>query len=185
MYLLFIIYTYTLRCETAHRMKGCFGAFLGLFWGWVSPYISCIHTAYIGEDSSILGTLFFWWIVVAMGPPMNMCDAPPNYRDSYLAKQFPPSSHLQTFPKLLQRLQYTPTNIPPSLSPIPQQKWVAPLMIGMTQWRKQRVCVCLRTLFALPQKEKDMYPLNKVSQPPVWINKPPVNKVSQGFVPKF
>ena len=27
-----------------------------LFWGWVSPYISRIHTAYIGEDSSILGT---------------------------------------------------------------------------------------------------------------------------------
>ena len=27
-----------------------------LFWGWVFPYISRIHTAYIGEDSSILGT---------------------------------------------------------------------------------------------------------------------------------
>ena len=28
-------------------------------------------------------------------------------------------------------------------------------------------------------------PVNKVAQPPVWINKPPVNKVSQGFVPKL
>ena len=27
-----------------------------LFWGWVFLYISRIHTAYIGEDSSILGT---------------------------------------------------------------------------------------------------------------------------------
>ena len=27
-----------------------------LFWGWVFPYTSSIHTAYIGEDSSILGT---------------------------------------------------------------------------------------------------------------------------------
>ena len=27
-----------------------------LVWGWVFPYISRIHTAYIGEDSSILGT---------------------------------------------------------------------------------------------------------------------------------
>ena len=27
-----------------------------LFWGWVFPYMSRIHTAYIGEDSSILGT---------------------------------------------------------------------------------------------------------------------------------
>ena len=26
-----------------------------LFWGWVFFYISRIHTAYIGEDSSILG----------------------------------------------------------------------------------------------------------------------------------
>ena len=26
------------------------------FWGWVFPYISRIHTAHIGEDSSILGT---------------------------------------------------------------------------------------------------------------------------------
>ena len=24
-----------------------------LFWGWVFPYINRIHTAYIGEDSSI------------------------------------------------------------------------------------------------------------------------------------
>ena len=29
---------------------------LRLFWGWLSPYISRIHRAYIGEDSSILGT---------------------------------------------------------------------------------------------------------------------------------
>ena len=28
-----------------------------LFWGWVFPYISRIHTAYTGEDSSSLGTL--------------------------------------------------------------------------------------------------------------------------------
>ena len=28
-----------------------------LFWGWVFPHISRIHTAYIGEDSSILGTV--------------------------------------------------------------------------------------------------------------------------------
>ena len=27
-----------------------------LFWEWIFPYISRIHTAYIGEDSSILGT---------------------------------------------------------------------------------------------------------------------------------
>ena len=27
-----------------------------LFWGWVFPYISRIHTAYIREDSSIFGT---------------------------------------------------------------------------------------------------------------------------------
>ena len=30
-----------------------------LLWGWVFPYVSRIHTAYIGEDSSILGT----WII--------------------------------------------------------------------------------------------------------------------------
>ncbi len=31
-------------------------------WGWVAnPYISRIHTAYIGEDSSILGTWNVWW----------------------------------------------------------------------------------------------------------------------------
>ena len=30
-------------------------------WGWVFPYISRIHTAYIGEDSSILGTWKVWW----------------------------------------------------------------------------------------------------------------------------
>ena len=30
--------------------------FIRLFWGWIFPYISRIHTAYIGEDSSILGT---------------------------------------------------------------------------------------------------------------------------------
>ena len=32
-----------------------------LFWGWVFPYISRIHTAYIGKDSSILGTWNAWW----------------------------------------------------------------------------------------------------------------------------
>ena len=26
------------------------------FWGWVLPYMGRIHTAYIGEDSSTLGT---------------------------------------------------------------------------------------------------------------------------------
>ena len=30
--------------------------FIRLFWGWIFPYIGRIHTAYIGEDSSILGT---------------------------------------------------------------------------------------------------------------------------------
>ena len=34
---------------------------LRLFWGWVFPYISRIHTAYIGEDTSILGTWNVWW----------------------------------------------------------------------------------------------------------------------------
>ena len=29
--------------------------------GWVFPYISRIHTAYTGEDSSILGTWKVWW----------------------------------------------------------------------------------------------------------------------------
>ena len=33
----------------------------GYFWGWVFLYISRIHTAYIGEDSSILGTWNVWW----------------------------------------------------------------------------------------------------------------------------
>ena len=31
------------------------------FWGCVFPYISRIHTAYIGEDSSNLGTSNLWW----------------------------------------------------------------------------------------------------------------------------
>ena len=35
-----------------------------LFWGRVFPYISRIHTAYIGEDSSILGTWNVWWWLV-------------------------------------------------------------------------------------------------------------------------
>ena len=30
-----------------------------LFLGWIFPYISHIHTAYVGEDSSIFGTCFF------------------------------------------------------------------------------------------------------------------------------
>ena len=34
-----------------------------LFWGWVFPYISRIHTAYTGEDSSILGTWHVWWFL--------------------------------------------------------------------------------------------------------------------------
>ena len=37
---------------------------IGLFLGWVFPYISRIHTAYIGEDSSILGSWKVWWILV-------------------------------------------------------------------------------------------------------------------------
>ena len=33
-----------------------------LFWGWeIFPYISRIHTSYIGEDSSILSTWNAWW----------------------------------------------------------------------------------------------------------------------------
>ena len=30
--------------------------------GWGFPYIGRIHTAYIGEDSSILGTWTCWWL---------------------------------------------------------------------------------------------------------------------------
>ena len=35
---------------------GILNPYFRLFWVWVFPYISRIHTAYIGEDSSILGT---------------------------------------------------------------------------------------------------------------------------------
>ena len=35
--------------------------FIRLFWGWIFPYISRIHTAFIGEDSCILGTWNVWW----------------------------------------------------------------------------------------------------------------------------
>ena len=41
------------------KMEG-FLSLIRLFWGWVFPYISRIHTAYIGEDSSILGTSKVW-----------------------------------------------------------------------------------------------------------------------------
>ena len=34
-----------------------------LFWGRIFLYISRIHTAYIGEDSSILGTWNAWWFM--------------------------------------------------------------------------------------------------------------------------
>ena len=37
------------------------GANIRLFWGRVFPYISRIHKAYIGEDSSILGTVRNVW----------------------------------------------------------------------------------------------------------------------------
>ena len=39
------------------KMEG-FLNLIRLFWGWVFPYISRIHTAYIGEDSSILPEMF-------------------------------------------------------------------------------------------------------------------------------
>ncbi len=42
------------------KMEG-FLNLIRLFWGWVFSYISRIHTAYIGEDSSILGTWNVWW----------------------------------------------------------------------------------------------------------------------------
>ena len=38
------------------KMKGFLNSYFRLFWGWVCPYTSRIHTAYIGEDSSISGT---------------------------------------------------------------------------------------------------------------------------------
>ena len=38
-----------------------------LFWDWVFPYISRIHTAYIGEDSSISGAWNVWWSLVSGG----------------------------------------------------------------------------------------------------------------------
>ena len=40
--------------------------FLGYYGGWVFPYIGRIHTAYIGEDSSILGTWNVWWLMASV-----------------------------------------------------------------------------------------------------------------------
>ena len=43
-------------CRTVPKME-VFLSLIRVFWGWVKlPYISRIHTAYIGEDSYILGT---------------------------------------------------------------------------------------------------------------------------------
>ena len=44
-----------------------------LFWGWVFPYISRIHTACIGEDTSILGTTEMFG-VSPQGAIMAICD---------------------------------------------------------------------------------------------------------------
>ena len=38
------------------KMEGFLNLIFGYFGGGYFPYISRIHTAYIGEDSSILGT---------------------------------------------------------------------------------------------------------------------------------
>ena len=45
-----------------------------LFWGWVFPYASRIHTAYIGEDSSILDIRIperfgIWCMEITLGQP--------------------------------------------------------------------------------------------------------------------
>ena len=45
-------------------MEGFLHLILGYFGGYVFSYISRIHTAYIGEDSSIVGTWNFWWLPV-------------------------------------------------------------------------------------------------------------------------
>ena len=38
-------------------MEGFLNLIIRLFWGWGFPYISPIHTAYIGFRTSILGTV--------------------------------------------------------------------------------------------------------------------------------
>ena len=44
------------------KMEGFLNLSSRLFWGWEKlPYISRIHTASIGEDSSILGAWNVWW----------------------------------------------------------------------------------------------------------------------------
>ena len=50
--------------RTGPEMEGFLNliyGYLWLFWGWVFPYISRIHTAYFCEDSSILGSWNVWW----------------------------------------------------------------------------------------------------------------------------
>ena len=42
--------------KTLRYLKSRYWTLFRLFWRWFFPYISRIHTAYIGEDSSILGT---------------------------------------------------------------------------------------------------------------------------------
>ena len=42
-------------------MEGFLNLIAGYFGGGVFPYIGRTHTAYIGEDSSILGTWNVWW----------------------------------------------------------------------------------------------------------------------------
>ena len=55
-----------LVCRCFSFSKGVFSSSMFVlggcisFLGWVFPYISRIHTAYIGEDSSILGTWSGW-----------------------------------------------------------------------------------------------------------------------------
>ena len=57
------------------------------FWGCVFPYISRIHTAYIGEDSSILGTKKMFGDIPGplMGPWDSNhlgCETSPRIRDA-------------------------------------------------------------------------------------------------------
>ena len=52
-------------------MAGFLNLILGYFAGGFYPYIRRIHTAYIGEDSSILGTWNVWWFNSIFGQKLR------------------------------------------------------------------------------------------------------------------
>ena len=78
------------------KMEG-FLNLIRLFWGWGFPYISRIHTAYIGEDSSILGTWNLWWFLFQVLPSLKRIQQRLHLKP-WMAKEYHGTFRLWDFP---------------------------------------------------------------------------------------